>query len=197
MPTVQNGFKRKILDKETLQELLIATKNRDDFIPSQMGEFRKISFKSWKPVVATNIFNIKAEGFGTGAVYTSKKLVKSAIYPILIAFYEVSYSSVSNRQHPIRLALDKSNSAFVFMENLRKSKHPVSIRCKCKDYYFTWQHWNKEGGSSLGRPFPKYIRKTPPPPEGRPLRNPGEHTGMCKHIYGTVLRLEKEGFLKR
>lgn len=43
-----------------------------------------------------------------------------------------------------------------------------------------WQYYNKKNKSLTG-PHKTYIRKTPPPPEGRPYKNPNHIPGLCKH----------------
>jgi len=59
---------------------------------------------------------------------------------------------------------------------------PVRVSCGCKAYYFYFEHWNVSAGCHARRERIPYVRKTPPPPEGRPYINPQHLPGMCKHL---------------
>ena len=62
------------------------------------------------------------------------------------------------------------------------AKNPVRVACSCPAYYFYFSYWNKMGGAHARRPLRGYVRKTPPPPEGLPFKNPDHLPGACKHI---------------
>ena len=62
------------------------------------------------------------------------------------------------------------------------SVNPVRVSCSCKAYYFYFSYYNKMGGAHARRPLKGYTRKTPPPPDGLPYKNPDHLPGACKHI---------------
>lgn len=177
--------------KETIGDLLVAVLNRKELLPSSMGEFRRTVITNAIPDVKANTVIVKGESYGTGAVYNKAKLVKNAIYPLNIKFYNVSFSDKKNNKHSIRVNTGHGN--FIWQEPLRKNRHPVEIRCTCKDHYFRFWWWDDKTKSHFGRKFPKYVRKT----DTRPEVNPGHHSGFCKHLYSLVLKLEQEGLLKK
>lgn len=75
----------------------------------------------------------------------------------------------------------KGEDYWVEKINLRKQK--AVVRCDCKDFIFTWSYSDFKHACLWGPPPKKYIRKTPPPPKGRPYRNPSQFPGYCKHIF--------------
>lgn len=62
------------------------------------------------------------------------------------------------------------------------ARNPVRVSCSCPAYYFYFSYWNKMGAAHARRPLRGYVRKTPPPPEGLPYKNPMHLPGACKHI---------------
>ena len=48
-----------------------------------------------------------------------------------------------------------------------------------------------------GGPPKRIVRKTPPPPEGRPYANPNPRgVMMCKHIYNSIVRSITENWIR-
>jgi hypothetical protein len=76
------------------------------------------------------------------------------------------------------------------------SSTEVMLRCQCPDYYFMWEFWNKQRKALLG-PHKKYVRLTPPPPDGRPFVNPSEAPGCCKHLLAMIKMLTENKILYR
>lgn len=62
----------------------------------------------------------------------------------------------------------------------------------CRDFYFTWQWWDRQNAALFGPSFPRYKRKTTWWPE----RNPGHFPGLCKHLIGFVEKLKSTGILR-
>ena len=62
------------------------------------------------------------------------------------------------------------------------SKNPVRVSCSCPAYYYYFSYYNKMGGAHARRPLKGYVRKTPPPPVGRPFTNEPKLAGACKHV---------------
>lgn len=70
-----------------------------------------------------------------------------------------------------------------WIEKINLDKQKALIRCDCKDFIMTGAYYDFRHGCLWGPPPKPYIRKTPPPPNGRPYRNPQGVAFMCKHIY--------------
>jgi hypothetical protein len=60
---------------------------------------------------------------------------------------------------------------------------PIRVRCSCRDYYFTYEWYNKRSGALAGGPHSVYTRKT----ATRPERNPAHLPGMCKHLIRQII----------
>ena len=82
----------------------------------------------------------------------------------------------------------------------------VQVWCSCSDYYWTFQYYNintrNRDGSSLnlygatGYPRVYNHRSTAGKKSKRPMRNPGRHPGMCKHLMLLVAMLMKDEVIK-
>lgn len=63
----------------------------------------------------------------------------------------------------------------------------IRVWCSCSSYYWVFQYYNVQNKVDIWMKYPdKYIPKTKIGWEAfkknKPLRNPGKHPGMCKHI---------------
>lgn len=77
-----------------------------------------------------------------------------------------------------------------YVKKFHALRNPLTARCTCKDFYFTWSYWDLKAGCLYG-PIPKpYKRKTTWMPERNPLHIPG----CCKHIYRAWDYLKRQGF---
>lgn len=182
MNLVESIRRVKKLKSLTLQKLIQSTKKAR----RHTNPVKKVSIVEMKPVPRTKQLIIKAQSLGTSS---------NTIYNTSIVAHGVEYKDEQSKEAPLTVSL--GNGDYKFIEQLSLSNTHVSIRCSCKDFYFMWSHWNKEEHSLMGRPFPKYKRKTPAPPEGRPYVNPGEYPGLCKHLQVLVDKLNKEGLIKK
>ena len=72
----------------------------------------------------------------------------------------------------------------------------AKVRCGCDAYYYYFWWWNKKHDAHAGSNFKQYVRKTPPPPEGYPEKNPGKIPGVCKHIAYLVKELRRQEVIK-
>lgn len=115
----------------------------------------------------------------------------TSLYPMTIAFYNVSMSTTRDAEHQV-LAKDRDSNEY-YLERISMSKHKCQVRCSCRDFYFTWQWWDRSNKALFGPNFPKYVRKTTTWPE----RNPGHYPGLCKHLMGFVEQLKNSGLLRQ
>ena len=64
------------------------------------------------------------------------------------------------------------------------------VRYTCKDFMWTFNYYNKKEKSLRGSIREPYTKKT-----SRPLRNPGETPGLCKHLLALYIKLEHIGLV--
>lgn len=172
----------------TVSDLLSIVKNRKSLLGSEMGDMRlfKMEKASPNPQGKQITFHGLSHGKGTE---NGKKVRKEQLYKTSIAFYSVSFKDEPDAEHPLTVTL--SGGDHKAMEQLKKNKHPVQVRCNCMDFRMRWAYYDKQQRALLGKSFPKYVRKTDDWPEV----NPGKYPGFCKHTISALNRLERERFL--
>lgn len=101
-----------------------------------------------------------------------------------------------------------NGSGYSVVSNQIPEDVPVQVWCSCSDYYWTFQYYNmtarnKDGTSvnanlygSVGYAKTYNHRSEAGKKSKVPLRNPGRHPGMCKHLMLLVAMLMKEELLK-
>ena len=82
----------------------------------------------------------------------------------------------------------------------------IQVWCSCSDYYWTFQYYNmathNKSGASVNlygdTNYPKTYnhRSEAGKKSKRPLRNPGRHPGMCKHLMLLLAMLMKDDIVK-
>lgn len=83
------------------------------------------------------------------------------------------------------------------------SKNNARVRCTCSEWAFRWSRALEYYKAIVG-PFHKYTRKTPFPPKGLPVKNPGHMPGqltksipgICKHLLSAVRYLHNAGLVR-
>lgn len=76
-----------------------------------------------------------------------------------------------------------------WIQKLDKLRHPLTSRCTCADFFYTFSFYNYNVAHCLYGPAPKpYIKKT-----NRPPRNPQHVPGICKHLYNAWAILRNSG----
>ncbi len=116
------------------------------------------------------------------------------IYNMSMTFYNVSYSKVKNKKHPLRV---KMTGGDVYMERIGIKKHPVRVFCSCPWFRFACE-WYLADDSSLApaRKRRPYNRKDKMPPGTAPSPNPDQLPCICKHLYQLSLELQKRGVIE-
>ncbi len=77
-----------------------------------------------------------------------------------------------------------------WVRKLNKDRNPLTARCSCADFFFTFAWYNYHNAHCLYGPAPRpYQKKT-----NRPPRNPQGLPGICKHIHNAWELLRNSGF---
>lgn len=153
-----------------------------------ISEIGIIPFRGIKSI----LFTIQCRSYTTqvqNAVRRKKgeKAKPVPVYTDYIQFMDVKFGD----------RLEDSNWAVIEYKNqkyyFRKPslfKNPVKVRCNCPDFQFRFSWEDRAQQALYGGPPKVYIRKTPPPPLGRPEVNPEFIPGICKHLYDFAKQLE-------
>ena len=81
------------------------------------------------------------------------------------------------------------NGATYWCHKLDRYRNPLTSRCSCRDYFFTWAYYNFLASCLFGAKPRPYKRKT----TTRPPRNPHGIIGICKHVYHAWALLRNSG----
>ena len=106
--------------------------------------------------------------------YTDEELIAIALDPDKKPFKD-------------QTVMAQMNGSFTVMEDNIDKNSEIRIWCSCSSYYWVFQWYNVEKNVDIwGIPPQRYVPKTKKGWEAlqknRPVRNPGRHPGMCKHI---------------
>ena len=80
-----------------------------------------------------------------------------------------------------------TSGTYVLVDDGISKDSEIRVWCSCSSYYWVFQYYNVQQKVDIWMKAPdKYIPKTKAGWEAfkknKPLRNPGKHPGMCKHI---------------
>ena len=86
-----------------------------------------------------------------------------------------------------RTVMSNQNGTYTVIEDNISKDSEILVWCSCSNYYWVWQYYNVENGVDIfGQSPARYTHRTKKGAEdfakNRPMRNPGRHPGMCKHI---------------
>lgn len=118
---------------------------------------------------------------------------------------EFNDSSKYNNQDILAYALNPNNKPFkgktimettqrthiVLITDQIKDSAKIRVWCSCSSYYWVFEYYNQQNGANLtrsGRQINRgtYKYKTEAGQRdfdrGQPMRNPGKHFGVCKHL---------------
>ena len=115
-------------------------------------------------------------------------------------------------EHPSKFFEDATifkttnGDGYTVVTNKIPENSEVQVWCSCSDYYWTFQYYNistrNKDGSSLNlygaTGYPKVYnhRSAIGKKSKRPMRNPGRHPGMCKHLMLLVAMLMEDELIK-
>ena len=80
-----------------------------------------------------------------------------------------------------------SSGGYVIVDDDISKESEIRVWCSCSSYYWVFQYYNVQEKVDIWMKYPdKYIPKSKAGWEAfkknKPLRNPGKHPGICKHI---------------
>ena len=86
-----------------------------------------------------------------------------------------------------RTVMSNQNGTYTVIEDNIEKDSEILVWCSCSNYYWVWQYYNVENGVDIFGSLPaKYTPRTEAGREAlranKPMKNPGRHPGMCKHI---------------
>lgn len=132
------------------------------------------------------------------ALYVHAKVIsgtdKRKNYDVEILFYDVTFLEKHGK-------FDTPTSGYTEVSDGTTEKFlaaigprvKVEVRCTCLDFYFTWMYPDEKKSALIDTYGPQYIRKT----TWWPPRNPQNIPGICKHIGGTIAKLQRDGVIEK
>jgi hypothetical protein len=93
------------------------------------------------------------------------------------------------QESPTGVSIESGGKPFN-IDKFTDPKNNCKVRCTCKDFMWTFNYYNKKDNSLRGHTRDPYIKKT-----SRPPRNPGESSGLCKHLLALYIKLEQMGLV--
>ena len=116
----------------------------------------------------------------------------------------VNFRGLKTKQINSQIRSSEGNKAYITsilftgVEDPAKDKPVLGtsramVRCSCDSYFFYFAYPNKKAKALLGGRLKTYQRKTPPPPKGRPYKNPSNIPGLCKHLIFLSKFLQEKG----
>ena len=110
---------------------------------------------------------------------------------------------LSEVQNDTKLFKDKTifkngSGGYVIVDDHISKDCDIRVWCSCSSYYWVFQFYNVQNKTDIWMKYPdKYTPKTKEGWEAfrknKPMRNPGKHPGMCKHIMLLLaILMEKE-----
>jgi hypothetical protein len=137
-----------------------------------------------KPLLSLEVQKFK--GVNSIMVYTTQKM--SGRWPK----GERPTSRKGVYKQTMRFTLQKEGRKDVNKFKPKISTDKCNVNCGCDNYYYMWWWGNRKVKAHEGGNYKQYVRKTPPPPEGRPEVNPQNIPGVCKHIVYVMKELKRK-----
>lgn len=86
-----------------------------------------------------------------------------------------------------KTVMPQANGTYVIITDKISKENDIRVWCSCSSYYWVFQFYNVENNVDIwGKAPARYIPKTKKGWEAfqknKPVRNPGRHPGVCKHI---------------
>ena len=127
---------------------------------------------------------------GTKSVLISLRawgVTQASLHNVTMLFSEVDIQKQD--PHSTNYFQIQYEDEMYWIRKLDKFKNPLTARCTCADFFFTFAWYNYHNAHCLYGPAPRpYQKKT-----NRPERNKLHIPGVCKHIYNAWEILRNSG----
>ncbi|MHA2202615.1 MAG: hypothetical protein ACW991_02890 [Candidatus Hodarchaeales archaeon] len=112
-------------------------------------------------------------------------------YMVHVQFFKVKFSKEKKKDYePVNV-----DGTLWYYKVPTIRSNPAKLKCSGPDFRFRFEKELSDEKGLIGN-WRRYVRKTPPPPVGRPYANPDHYLGFCKHTYSLLKYLKNAGFLK-
>ena len=127
---------------------------------------------------------------GTNSVLISLKcwgVTQASLHQVTLLFHDVDIQ-LENPNDTNYFQVEYKDKMY-WIKKLDKFRNPLTSRCSCADYFYTFAYYNYNAKCLYG-PRPRaYIRKT----TWMPPRNAHGLVGCCKHIFNAWQILKNSG----
>ena len=158
----------------------------DKILPAKESEARSVAAHKvmvairgveQQAVTAEQLCNLMRSNnpfFKDEEAYPNEELLAMAINP-------------DNKPFEGKTIMAQTNGTYVIITDKISKDCDIRVWCSCSSYYWVFQYYNVENNVDIwGKAPARYIPKTKAGWEAfkknQPMRNPGRHPGMCKHI---------------
>lgn len=147
---------------------------------------KKVKMKNGKyKTVVKEVSSIKRGDKAPGAL-------RHVNYLVTVQFHEMEYASGEDKKFNQKWKVEGRDT---FSKTPTIEKHPVMMKCQCRDFQFTWEKSLAEnGGLWPNNRWTRYVRLTPL--SEYPARNPKEKMGYCKHVATLLTYMHDSGLVK-
>ena len=102
-------------------------------------------------------------------------------------YEEVIAIALEGKPFPEKTVIKNEAGTYTIIDDNVSKDNQILVWCSCSNYYWMWQWYNVENNVDIFKVKPKrYVPKTKKGKEAlkanHPMRNPGRHPGICKHI---------------
>ena len=158
------------------------------------GKYTKLPVKKIESVARPGINSLTVRSVVTGEFIREKANGSKGKrkYRTSVQFFELQFSETKSKFFSVPA---KVGGKLMYHQVPNLKENSVKLKCECEDFRFRFEKELFDNKGLIGR-FRKYVRKTPPPPEGHPFANPEELMGYCKHVHSLLTSLKNAKRIK-
>lgn len=102
-------------------------------------------------------------------------------------YEDVITVALEGKPFPDKTVIKNELGTYTIIDDNIGKDSQILVWCSCSNYYWTWQWYNVENNIDIFNKKPqRYSPKTKKGKEAlranKPMRNPGRHPGICKHL---------------
>ena len=114
-------------------------------------------------------------------------VTQASLHAITLCFHDVDIQTED--PHSYNYFQVKYDDKMYWIQKFDMNRHPLTSRCSCKDFFFSFAFHNYNAGCLYG-PRPKMYKRLT---TTRPPRNPAGIIGCCKHVFNAWVILRNSG----